>query len=140
MNISPARKLRARVTGASETDSRRLTEYAEPISRLAGVSEIEQIGDDAESADAATVIVGEMRVLIPLAGVIDVDAELARLSRQQEKNAADISKLAAKLANPGFTAKAPAHVVEKDRDRLADLQRQNASIDDQLAVLRRLRA
>jgi len=140
MNVAPARKLHAYVTGANEVDKRRLRDYAEPIARLSGVTHIEHAGSETEPSDAATVIVGEMRVLIPLAGAIDVDSELARLSKQQEKNSVDISKLAAKLANPGFTAKAPAHVVEKDRERLADLERQNASIDDQLEALRRLRA
>lgn len=76
-----------------------------------------------------------MRVMIPLAGVIDIAGERARLEKLHEKNATDIAKLAAKLDNPGFTSKAPPQVVAKDRERLAELQQQNASVDDQLRLL-----
>ena len=138
MNIKPSQKLAALVAGADENDARLLGEFADSIARLAGVAAIEHVEADREATDSATVIVGNLRVMIPLADVIDVAGELARLSRQHQRNSADIDKLSAKLDNPGFTAKAPAHVVEKDRERLLDLRRQNASIDDQLATLRSL--
>ncbi|MFM7784047.1 MAG: hypothetical protein ACKPE6_05295, partial [Gammaproteobacteria bacterium] len=58
---------------------------------------------------------------MPLEGLVDLGAERARLDKEQEKLAREIEKLAARLANPGFTGKAPAEVVEKERARLAEL-------------------
>jgi valyl-tRNA synthetase len=135
MNIKPSQKLTAMIANASDTDSQLLNEFGDAIARLAGVCEIEHIAATAEVPESATVIVGDMRVLIPLAGVIDVAGERARLEKLREKNAVDIAKLSAKLDNPGFTSKAPSQVVAKDRERLAELQQQNASVDDQLRLL-----
>ena len=99
---------------------------------------IEKVAENTEVPESATVIVGEMRIMIPLAGVVDIAGEQARLDKLLAKNSADIAKLSAKLGNPGFTEKAPAQVVAKDRERLADLQLQNASIEDQLKLLQGL--
>ena len=138
MNIKPSQKLSATIAGDNDDDRRRLAQFSDSIARLAGVESVEFVADHDEAKDAATVIVGNLRVMVPLSGVIDVTEELARLEKQHEKNSGDIAKLAAKLANPGFVSRAPEHVVSKDRARLADLQQQNSSIDDQLGVLRRL--
>jgi valyl-tRNA synthetase len=135
MNIKPSQKLQAKIANASTTDTERLSEFADSIARLAGISDIELVASNAEVPESATVIVGDMRIMIPLAGVIDVAGERARLEKLHAKNAADIAKLAAKLDNPGFTSKAPAQVVAKDRERLAELRQQNASVDDQLRLL-----
>jgi valyl-tRNA synthetase len=61
-----------------------------------------------------------MKILIPMAGLIDKDAELARLDKEIGRLRADIERTERKLANPSFVAKAPAAVVQKERDRLAE--------------------
>jgi valyl-tRNA synthetase len=138
MNIKPSMKLRAVVAKATQSDASLLEEFSDSIAHLAGVTDIEHVPAETEVPEAATIIVSEMRVMIPLVGVIDVAGELARLEKQFSRNSTDISKLAAKLDNPGFTAKAPPEVVAKDRDRLVDLRHQNAAIADRLEVLREL--
>ena len=138
MNIKPSLKLRAVIADATTADKDRLEEFKESIARLAGITDIEHVTAETQVPESATVIVGDIRIMIPLAGVIDVAGELKRLEKLHAKNDADITKLMKKLGNPGFTQKAPPQVVAKDRAQLDELQQQNTSIEDQLQLLRRL--
>ena len=76
-------------------------------------------------------LVGEMKILIPLGGLIDKDAELARLAKEIGKLQINIDKTAAKLVNKSFTDKAPAAVVEKERERLAEMTTAMAQLKEQ---------
>ena len=71
---------------------------------------------------AATQLVGDMEVLVPMAGLIDKAAELARLDKEIAKLDKDIQRLSGKLGNPGFIDKAPAAVVEKEKEKLQGQQ------------------
>lgn len=62
----------------------------------------------------------ERRLLIPMAGVIDKDAELKRLDKEIARLTDDVARTESKLANPSFVDRAPAAVVQKERDKLAD--------------------
>ena len=66
---------------------------------------------------AATALVGDMQVLVPMAGLIDKDAELARLDKEIQRLQGEVQRVGGKLANEGFVAKAPAEVLDKERDR-----------------------
>ncbi|HBO11988.1 MAG TPA: hypothetical protein DD491_04300, partial [Halieaceae bacterium] len=68
---------------------------------------------------AATALAGDLEILVPLAGLIDRDAELARLARELGRIEGEVKRLRGKLDNPGFVAKAPAEVVEREREKLA---------------------
>jgi valyl-tRNA synthetase len=70
--------------------------------------------------ESATALVGSMKVLIPLAGLIDKDAELARLEKEIARLRQDIERTGNKLSNPAFVDKAPAAVVQKERDKMAN--------------------
>ena len=78
--------------------------------------------DTAEAPASATQVIGQTELLVPLAGLIDVDAECARLEREEEKLGKEIDKLELRLGNPGFVDKAPADVVARERARLAELK------------------
>ena len=67
---------------------------------------------------AATSLVGEMEILVPMAGLIDPEAELQRLAREMEKLEKDIARIEGKLGNASFVDKAPAAVVAKEREKL----------------------
>src|SRR5262249_41380659 len=84
------------------------------VQTLAGVEQIELVAQHAKQEGEAHGVGDGFEVFIPLAGMIDVDSERQRLERETKKVAAEIEKLAAKLANPNFTGKAPAAVVEKN--------------------------
>ena len=86
--------------------------------------------------EASTVVLGEgLEAYVVLAGLVDFEAERARLGKEREKLAADQQKLAKKLSSPGFLAKAAPEIVEKDRNRHADLTEKIARIDQQLVEL-----
>lgn len=92
------------------------------IVRLARVADDQlTIGaDPAERAQgAATLVVGDVEVALPLAGLIDLDAERARLGKELDAAEADLARREARLANAGFVEKAPAAVVQRERDGLA---------------------
>jgi valyl-tRNA synthetase len=79
--------------------------------------------DDAAKAPlSATALAGELEVLVPMAGLIDVKAELQRLDKEIDKISNDAAKMSTKLSNEKFVSKAPAEVVAKERLKLADLE------------------
>ena len=84
---------------------------------------------------AAQIMVGEATVSMPLAGIIDMDAERTRLTKEGEKAAKEIARIEAKLGNQQFMAKAPEEVVAEQRERLAEATQLTARISAALARL-----
>ena len=84
-----------------------------------------------EAPMSATTLVGEMEVLVPMAGLIDKDAELARLDKEIGRLDGEVKRVGGKLANEGFVAKAPAEVLEKERAKLAEAEQALAKLVDQ---------
>ena len=103
------------------------------IRRLARVGEISLA--HAPLSGAVQILVGEATVSMPLADVIDLAAERARLAKEGEKAGKEIAKIEAKLGNAQFMAKAPEEVVEEQRERLAEATEMRARIE---AALKRL--
>ena len=137
LGIAPGRSLVLLLRNAGADDRRRVAEHGALLRALA---KLESVGfhEAAEAPTAATQLVGQMELLVPLAGLIDLGAERARLLREEEKLSKEIAKLEAKLGNEGFVAKAPAEVVARERARLAELgnalstlQRQRESLEAQ---------
>ncbi len=96
---------------------------------------LEAAGDELEAAGSARLIVQGAEVLIPLTGVLDPEAECARLSRRLEGLAADAEKSEAKLSNEAFVSRAPARVVEAERAKLSALQGEASALRAQLGEL-----
>ena len=125
----------------ADWDERDRTRYAaaEPwIAGLARPASVRWLEPGEEAPEAATALVGALRVLVPLAGLVDREAELKRLDRQLEKAAAAVAALERKLGNENFAARAPAAVVEKERARLAAQQAAQAQLAEQRARIARL--
>ena len=89
----------------------------------------------ADAPDSATALCGEMNILIPLAGLIDKDAELARLSKEIEKIQKGLSGLEGRLNNASFTDKAPANVVDQVRKQAEEQKAALAQLQQQLAKI-----
>ena len=120
MNIPPGKPLPVLVADADERD-RRWIEIARPyLDFLARTESIRILDDAADAPESAIALVGDMKILIPMAGLIDKDAELARLDKEIGKLRDDIGRIEKKLANPSFVDKAPPAVVAKERERLSD--------------------
>ena len=123
MNIDPRKPLPVLFENGSEEDRRRLETYRTLLERLARLESITWLEPGEQAPESAAELVGEMKLLIPLAGLIDKEAELVRLDREIGKREQEIARLEKKLANENFTSKAPAAVVQKERDKLAEAQK-----------------
>ena len=88
-----------------------------------------------EPPAAATALLDETRLLVPMKGLIDVDAERKRLGKQLQKIQADLDRSRAKLGNPNFVNNAPADVVTQEKQRAADFERQIGQLGEQVEKL-----
>ncbi|MEO9525880.1 valine--tRNA ligase [Roseibium sp.] len=118
MNVPAGAKVAVVVAGASDETKSRLTTHEAAILRLARAETV-GLADQAPSG-SAQIIVGEATVCLPLAGVIDLGAEKARLDKEAGKLEGDIQKVEKKLSNPKFVEKAPDEVVEGEREKITE--------------------
>lgn len=118
MNIPAGAKVQLVVVGANDVTKGRIATHTSAIQRLARAEDIAMA--DAAPTGSAQIIVGEATICLPLAGVIDLAAEKARLSKDAGKLEADISKIEKKLSNPKFVEKAPDEVVAGEREKVAE--------------------
>ena len=93
------------------------------------------LDNDAQPPAAATALLGDMRLLVPMKGLIDVDAERARLEKRMQKARADLSRTNGKLGNENFVNNAPADVVTLERERAVEFEKTIARLDEQLEKL-----
>jgi valyl-tRNA synthetase len=133
MNIAPKKQLPVLLKDAQAEDKTRLENNRNFLSRLANLESIEVL--DGEAPAAATALVGKMEILIPLEGLIDKDAEIARLNKEMSKLDKVIKQSSGKLANENYVAKAPAEVVAKEREKLGEMQQAYQQLEQQLAAL-----
>ncbi|MCP1364449.1 class I tRNA ligase family protein, partial [Halomonas sp. BBD48] len=131
MNIAPGKPLDVLLTKGSDADRQRLESNRPFLAKLAKLGSAEWLADPAEAPLSATQLVGEMEVLVPMADLIDKEAELARLAKELDKQDKFIAGIEKKLGNEGFIAKAPAEVVDKERAKLADAQASRAVLAEQ---------
>ena len=138
MDISPARKLPLLLHNASATDLELAQRHQSLLMRLAGVQAPEAVASDSKPPPAAAALVGELTLLVPMAGLIDPAAELARLSKKIKKTREEIARAQAKLGNENFVRSAPDAVVVQERERLASFEQSLAGLERQLAQVRAL--
>jgi valyl-tRNA synthetase len=138
MNINPSKPLSVVLAGYSDDDRRRATEHQVYLCRLAGLGELTLSEEGTGPRAAATAMLGEMRIFVPLSGLIDLDAERQRLDKQRARLTADHEKCNAKLSNASFVANAPAEIVAKEQARAEELAQRVAHLERQLARLAEL--
>jgi len=138
MDISPARKLPLAVRNASAADRDCLARHAGYLERLAGLESVRLLADGETPPPSASAVVGDMTLLVPMAGLIDPAAELARLTRRLDKNRQEITKATAKLGNANFVANAPPEVVATERERIAQFEKVTESLARQIQVVQGL--
>ncbi len=118
MNVPAGAKVAVVIVGASEETKARLKTHEAAILRLARAEKVD-LADMAPSG-SAQIVVGETTVCLPLAGVIDLGAERARLEKEIGKLDGEITKIEKKLSNPKFVEKAPDEVVEGEREKVSE--------------------
>ncbi|MGH8111502.1 MAG: class I tRNA ligase family protein, partial [Rhodanobacteraceae bacterium] len=120
MNIAPGKTIPLLFADGDREDSRRVAKFAAQIAFLARCETPRWLQSDATEPAAAAAVVGTLRALIPLAGLIDLGDERARLAREIARIEAEVRKCEGKLGNANFVGHAPVAVVDQERRRLAD--------------------
>jgi valyl-tRNA synthetase len=138
MDISPGKPLPILLQQAGKTDRERVKTHTPLLERLGRIQSIAFLEDQAKAPAAATALLGDMKLLVPMEGTIDIDAERERLGRQRQKIAADLNRSRTRLQNDNFVNNAPGDVVRMETERVAAFERQMAQLDEQLARLQRL--
>jgi valyl-tRNA synthetase len=138
MDIAPSRKIPLLLQNAGPRELARAHQHFAYLSRLAGLEAIKPLATGEAAPESATAMLGELTLLVPMAGLIDAQIEADRLTRRIAKNESDIGKLNGKLGNANFVKNAPPEVVAADQARLSELESQNASLAAQLERVRRL--
>ncbi len=123
MNIPPGKALSLLLKNGDETDKSRLEQNAPFLVKLAKLADITWLSEGDEAPVAATALVGNLEILVPMAGLIDQEAELSRLAKEIDKLNQDLARIKGKLSNASFVDRAPAEVVAKEREKL-DAQKQ----------------
>ncbi|UTP72729.1 valine--tRNA ligase [Alteromonas sp. LMIT006] len=138
MDIAPSKPLDVLLKNVSAEDARRLAATQAVLTRLARLGSVTVLEAGDKGPASATALVGEMEVMIPMAGLIDKEAELARIAKAVDKLSKDMARTEGKLNNQGFVAKAPESVIAKEREKLADMQMQLSKLEEQKATIEAL--
>ncbi len=137
-NIAPGKELEVILKDGDDEDFRRADENQTFLAKLAKLSAITWHNDGDELPMSTTQLVGHMEVLVPMAGFIDKDAEITRLNKELEKLGKEVGRISKKLSNEGFVAKAPAAVIEKEKEKLAGYERDQGKIKEQIEAIQAL--
>ncbi|MGO2440816.1 valine--tRNA ligase [Serratia proteamaculans] len=135
MNIAPSKLLEVLLRNCNPDAERRVQENQSFIQRLARLESIALLPAGDKGPLSVTKLVDGAELLIPMAGFIDKDAEIARLSKEMGKLDAEIASIEGKLSNEGFVARAPEAVVAKERERLTACKEGKVKLQEQQATI-----
>ena len=133
MNIAPTKPLPVLLQNGDKSDHERLTGNRDFLITLAKLSSINWLNEGDDAPESATSLVGEMKLLIPMAGLIDKDAELARLSKEIDRLNKDLVRSENKLADRNYIERAPSHVVAREQQRVSDMTSSLEKLNEQLS-------
>jgi len=135
MNIAPGKPLPVLIQNSSEQDQQRLESNHAFLLRLARIENISVLNDET-APESAIALVGDMKVLIPMSGLIDKNAELTRLNKEIKKLLQGLKGSESKLANPGYLEKAPSHVVAKEQQKVSEMRASLQQLEEQLEKIK----
>jgi valyl-tRNA synthetase len=131
MNIDPRKLLPVLLQGGSATDKTRMENNLSYITSVGRVESVTWLNADEPAPESSTALVDEMKLLIPLAGLIDKEAEIIRLTKELQNKTDELGRCENKLSNASFVDKAPAAVVEKEQAKAAELKNAIGSLQEQ---------
>ena len=135
MDLASGRRIAVRLQGGDPLDAPRVEAHRDLLVSLARLDGLTWLDADAPPPPGAAAVAGSLKILLPFEGTVDLAAERARLEREIEKRVRDLGQVEAKLANEAFVTRAPAPVVEKQRERAAELGRAVGRLRDQVERL-----
>jgi len=131
MNIAPGKPLPVLLQNGSDTDQQSLANNRIYLQKLGRLESITWLNADDSTPESAIALIGDMKILIPMAGLIDKEAELARLEKEIQKIKNDLPRVEGKLNNPTFVDKAPQDIIDKEKAKLADLHSSLNNLEQQ---------
>lgn len=131
MKISPSTDLELLFSNGTDEDQRRLNENATFLKKLARITSLTWLSAGDKKPMSATQLVGSMEVLVPMAGIIDKDAELARLQKEIDRLTSEVDRVDKKLSNEKFVANAPEAVVLKERQKADEAEKAKSLLKEQ---------
>ncbi|CAH1524024.1 valine--tRNA ligase [Vibrio owensii] len=134
-DINPGKPLDVMLKAANTEDAARLEANKQVLMSLAKLESVRVLAADEETPACATALVAKSELMIPMAGLIDKDAELARLDGEIKKTHGEIKRIEGKLGNEGFVAKAPEAVVAKEREKLEGYKETLAKLEEQKTTI-----
>lgn len=134
-DINPGKPLEVILKAANEQDAARLVANQQVLVSLAKLESVRVLAADETTPACATALVGQSELMIPMAGLIDKDAELARLDGEIKKTEGEVKRLEGKLNNEGFVAKAPEAVVAKEREKLDGYKQKLVKLAEQKTTI-----
>ncbi|WP_114787809.1 valine--tRNA ligase [Vibrio tetraodonis] len=134
-DINPGKPLEVMLKAASDKDAARLEANKQVLVSLAKLESVRVLESNETTPACASALVAKSELMIPMAGLIDKDAELIRLDGEINKTLGEIKRLEGKLGNQGFVAKAPEAVVAKEREKLAGYQETLIKLEEQKTTI-----
>jgi len=138
MNIPPGKPLPVFLQNGQPQDRQWLEQNQELLTKLGRLESTTCLEEGEPAPDSAIALLGELRILIPMKGLIDKEAELARLDKEIQRIEKDLPRVEGKLNDPSFTAKAPPQVVEKEQAKLAEMRSSLLQLKEQAVRIRDL--
>ena len=139
-NIPPSRMLEVTIANTSDQDRERLERNAGFLQRLSKSAAITAIEDRDSAPPSLVALCGDLEVRVPMAGLVDIAAELARLDKEIAKVRADMAKLNSKLTNSNFIERAPADIVAAERKKLEQAESALDVLQEQRKQIEELRS
>ncbi|NLS13591.1 valine--tRNA ligase [Vibrio sp. SM6] len=133
-DINPGKPLEVMLK-ADAIDAARLEANKQVLTSLAKLESVRVLAEGETTPACATALVGQSELMIPMAGIIDKEAELARLAKEMSKTEGEIKRIEGKLGNQGFVAKAPEAVIAKEREKLEGYQQTLLKLQEQQATI-----
>ena len=138
-NIAPSETLEVLLGNATSRDAANLEKHLPSLQKLAKVGSAKVLTETDEEPPVLSALAGTLEVMVPMAGVIDINNELSRLDKELERMTADQARTFAKLANKNFVDRAPEAVVAKEKMKLKELEAGISSLRAQKSKIEQLR-
>ena len=135
LNVAPSKTVPLLLADASASDRERVARFDSQLRFLTRLDSITVLDDANAAPAAATTLVGELKLFVPLEGLVDLGAERTRLDKELKRVEGEIAKSQGKLASETFVSNAPAAVVDQERKRLVEWTSQRAALAAQRAKL-----
>ena len=138
MNISPGKSLPVLLQNGHPLDQQWVENSRELLTKVGRIEDIVWLEKTDEAPESAIALLGDLRILIPMQGLIDKDAELARLAKEIQRIDKELPRVEAKLHDPSFIGRAPSQVVEKEQAKLVEMRSGLCQLKEQAEKIRAL--